>query len=65
MLWFASKLLASIFSLATSGSGRKTAAEPTQRRTVSTRSSLATLVDDEKTTSFNDYPITGVFPVSL
>ena len=58
MLWFASKLLAGIFSLAPSGF---TAAGPRQRGPVSTRSSLATLADDGTSTSSNDYPKTGTF----
>jgi hypothetical protein len=46
MLWFASKLLAGIFSLSPSTSSKKAITERARHNTLSTRSSLSTLVDD-------------------
>jgi hypothetical protein len=46
MLWFASKLLAGIFSLSPSTSSKKAITEHARHNTLSTRSSLSTLVDD-------------------
>ena len=58
MLWFASKLLAGIFSFAPSTSGKKekekVAAEPTFYHPLLTRSSFSTLVDDGASTSSSD-----------
>ena len=51
MLWFTSKLLAGIFSLSSS---KKPAAKPAPTSTLSNRSSLATLVNDELSASSSD-----------
>ena len=59
MLWFASKLLASILSLSPTASRKKATAEPAPCNTLSTHSSFATLVDDSVSISSNNCSRTG------
>jgi len=55
MLWFASRLLSSIFSLTPNRSSKKVTADSTPYHTISVSSSFTTLVDDEA----SDCPKTG------
>ena len=61
MLWFASKLLSSIFSLAPNRFSKKVTADSTPYRTISASSSFTTLVDDQ----VSDCPKIGMFSLVM